>query len=644
MIYSSLMKDVLAGLNERQREAARTTEGPLLIVAGAGTGKTKTLTARMGYLIEQGTPADKILGITFTNKAAKEMRERIRNLLGDPWAKAPLLKTFHALGVQILREFHKEMNLPKHFAILDTDDVSKMIKEAMQRVGVDPKQNDPKIVRSVISREKGAGRTHTSFQAQSGSARTDIIASVWNAYETLKRESKGLDFDDLLLETLELLRRNPHVRETLQNRWQYVHVDEYQDTNQVQEEMIDIIAQKHGNICAVGDTDQTIYSWRGANVRTMLSFEKRHPGAQVVLLEENYRSTKTILLAADAVIQKNSARFDKVLHTNNDGGDLITCLAAVTEMDEAYHVARQSEKLISAGVGAGEIAVLYRTNFQSRALEEAMLRTGVAYHVVGTKFFERREIKDALAYLRAALDRENLTSMKRIINEPKRGLGPAAIAAIFSGMSEKLSVKQNQTYQEFLKFLDQAEEHARTEPLADTLRFIIEKSGMGEAFRTGSSEDKERMLNLEELVTFATRYDGPIEETLEQFLDDTALRSDQDDMEEKNEGVHLMTVHASKGLEFKYVFIVGLEQGLFPSTRMSRDARDDSEEERRLFYVAITRAKEKLFLSYAHLRTIYGEQTANSPSLFLSDIPVTLIEHGEAGGHEKPQRIVYLDF
>ncbi len=653
------MSDYLSQLNDLQQRAVLCTDGPLLIVAGAGTGKTKTITYRIYHLIKSGVPAESILGITFTNKAAKEMRERVQHLLGvsesgNPWTShgLPMLRTFHSLGVYILRTFHEAAGLPKHFTIMDTDDTTSLIKEAMKQLSIDPKENDPRTIRTIISSQKGSGFSYEDFAPKVHSAQTELAANIWRIYEQLKKTDKAVDFDDLLLMSLELVRKNATVRQALQDRFQYIHIDEYQDTNKVQYELVRILADKHKNLCVVGDTDQNIYSWRGANIRNMLNFEKDYPDATLLTLEENYRSTKVILEAADAIISKNTARFEKNLRTENTRGDKISCLVALNGMDEAYHIAKHAERIIAAGVSPSEIAVLYRTNFQSRAIEESFLRSRLPYQVIGTKFFERKEIKDAIAYLRAALDPSGLAAVKRIINEPKRGLGPAAVATIFAGQADTLSAKQKQSYASFQQILETIAACARNKPISETIRTIIRQSGMEEILKQGTEEDRERLMNLEELVTFATRYDTEektVEEILEQFLEDTALRSDQDEMEdgEKKPGVRLMTIHASKGLEFAYVFVSGLEQGLFPSDRSSmKQSVDDREEERRLFYVAITRAKQKLFLSYAHIRTIYGRESFQAPSEFLGDIPADIVEHDEAKdrGENGSIKTVYLDF
>jgi DNA helicase-2/ATP-dependent DNA helicase PcrA len=634
----------LETLNVRQKEAVLATEGPLLIVAGAGTGKTKTLTHRIYQLIHQGIHPHNILAITFTNKAAKEMRERVLHMLDHRNSESPFMKTFHSLGVYVLRKFSREAGLKKDFTILDTNDTQKIIKEAMEKHGINPKIHEPKKIRSFISSRKSDGVTAESFTKAVHSSFTEIVSAVWTTYEELKSKESGVDFDDLLLKTLDLLEKNIEVRTTLQNQWKYIHIDEYQDTNKVQYDIVRLLAEKHHNICVVGDTDQNIYSWRGANLRNILNFEKDYPEAKVILLEENYRSSKNILTAADEVIKKNTARIHKTLVTNRGDGEKINLFASMNEADEAFHIARKAAALIKQGTSPTEIAVLYRTNFQSRVLEEAFLRENVPYQLLGTKFFERKEIKDAISYIRASLNRDGLSDLKRIINEPKRGLGPAAIAKIFAGQSVELSPAQAKQYQSFEILLDGIASYSKEHTPSELVRFVIEKSGFYDLYKQGSEEDHERLENLEELVTYATKYDD-----LSVMLEDIALQSDQDELNDSNkkEGVKLMTIHASKGLEFDYVFIGGLEQGLFPHDGFDeKKSVEDQEEERRLFYVALTRARKKLMLSYAMMRTIYGEQTFNEPSEFLADIPNEIMEKEDGFGGEKPKPIktVYLDW
>lgn len=648
----------LAELNDLQKKAATTTEGPVMIIAGAGTGKTKTVTHRMLHLMRLGVPGHKILGITFTNKAAREMRERMYKMLGkEPSARiweedndVPMLKTFHSLGVHLLKIFHKEANLPKQFTILDSDESMDVIKDCMAELSIDTKTHDARTMRTIISNEKNKGSDPAQLEATSRSPVTDIAARIWHLYEQKKKSSRMVDFDDLLTRVLDLLEHHTSIREAVQMMWDYIHVDEYQDTNHIQYKLVKIIAERTKNLCVVGDTDQTIYSWRGAQIKNMLSFERDYPNAVVLILEENYRSTQIILQAADAVITKNTARFEKSLMTKNALGNKIQCFIGMNERDEAGHVAGCLKKLITAGENPDELAILYRTNFQSRILEEALIRDGVPYRLIGTTFFERREIKDALAYLRLARDPENTLLLSRIINVPKRGLGPASVTKIISGMSSELSDKAKSAYDSFTRTLHLIREfeHSSTppKPPSEIVRFALLQSGLYQSLETGHSDDAERIQNLEELVTIASEYDDLAEETrFETFLEEVSLH-EGGNRNQSDSGVRLMTIHASKGLEFNHVFITGLEQGLFPSSgRDHKTSIEDQEEERRLFYVALTRAKKELHLSYAYMRTIFGREQWNEASEFLRDIPEEIMEYiNSESGLDKGIKTVYLEW
>ena len=644
------MEEHLHGLNDRQKEAASHVDGPLLIVAGAGAGKTKTITHRIVNLIKQGISPDKILAVTFTNKAAKEMRERVINEI-EKNAKGqnstPFVSTFHSLGVYIIKENARLLGLTKYFTILDDGDTNSLIKETLKELGIDPKMYDPKKIKGIISREKGKF-VNISDYAESNSMNTmgKIVAQVWNIYETKKMKENSLDFDDLLLKAVKLLKENEEVRKMYQDRWSHIHIDEYQDTNEVQYLMSKILSEKSKNICVVGDADQNIYSWRGANLKNILSFEKDYPNAKIVLLEENYRSTKNILEAANEIIKKNKYRPDKHLFTENKIGDKIGLYESIDETDEADFIAtkilelQDNVKDDAAVWSLSEVAILYRANFQSRVLEEALLRYNIPYQVLGIKFFERKEIKDTLAYLRAALNRESSGDIKRIINFPARGMGKVTIAKIFAGEAESLPIKVRLKLQSFYETLDEIREKIKTEPASQVIKFTIKKSGIEHELSSGGDEEMERLENIKELATLALKYDNLENGAgIEKLLEDASLASDQDSLIERGakkeevNAIKLMTVHASKGLEFKYVFVTGMEDGLFPHQRRGDSGSpEDNEEERRLFYVAVTRAKEKLFLSFANFRTIFGSRQINSPSEFLGDIPGDLLEReGEKG-------------
>ncbi len=635
----------LESLNDKQKEAVRYTDGPLLIVAGAGAGKTKTITVRIIHLIHQGIAPENILAVTFTNKAAKEMRERVDALLEDRIHGAngngPFISTFHSLGVQIIKENAHLLGLTKHFAIADEHDALVIIKDAMKLYDIDPKQYEPRKIKSIISKAKSDFITSATFAERASGAMQSIVATIWREYERTLKKEKALDFDDLLLETVLILKKYPEIKQNYQERWKYVHVDEYQDTNEVQYELVKLLVGKDENICVVGDTDQNIYSWRGANIKNMLHFEKDYPNAKIIMLEQNYRSTKNIIEAANNVIKKNQYRVDKTLFTENNTGEMISVYEAYDETGEGEYVALLIEGLLKNN-DPENIAVLYRANFQSRVLEEALLHKQIPYQVLGVKFFERREIKDLLSYIRAAYNRESLSDIKRIINVPARGIGKVTLAKLFADQFSELPASMQIKITRFYELLDKIKIYAESHTPSESIRYVIEVCGLEELLAHGPSDEQERLENMKELVTLATKYDAlPQGVGMEKLLEDAALASDQDTLMHKSKGVRLMTVHASKGLEFKYVFITGLEQNLFPHARNDSKSKEDSEEERRLFYVALTRACKKLFLSYAQLRTIFGSRQINTPSEFISDIPeyLTEFEQGQIGRGEK---VVYL--
>lgn len=509
----------------------------------------------------------------------------------------------------------------------------------------------------MISREKGKFTHLSDYEVAagdpiSGGYMGKIVAQVWSLYEKKKEKENSLDFDDLLLKATKLLKDNVEIRKIYQERWQYIHIDEYQDTNEVQYLMSKLLSENHKNIAVVGDADQNIYSWRGANLKNILNFEKDYPNAKIIMLEQNYRSTKNILEAANIVIKKNKYRPDKNLFTNNENGEKIGLYEALDETDEAEFVATKILEILDKG--EKEISVLYRANFQSRALEEAMLRYNIPYQVLGVKFFERKEIKDTLAYLRAALNRDSLSDIKRIINFPARGIGKVTLVKIFAKETEDLPIKMKIKIDTFYQTLEDIKEKIQTAKTSEVIKYVVKKSGIEAELGSGSEEDMERLENIKELATLAIKYDN-MENGLgiERLLEDASLASDQDSLminaphpspllgkERGNNAVKLMTVHASKGLEFKYVFITGLEDGLFPHQRQNEDAGADHEEERRLFYVALTRAKEKLFLSFANFRTIFGSRQINAPSEFIADIPADILEKE---GEKNLIKTIYLN-
>jgi DNA helicase-2/ATP-dependent DNA helicase PcrA len=620
--------DPLKDLNEPQKQAVLTLEGPLLIVAGAGAGKTKTITNRIAHLMSTGIAGNRILALTFTNKAANEMRERVKKLLPEHHGPLPLLTTFHALGARLLREFHQEAGVARGFVIWDRDDSIRAIKKITKDLG----QGDaaPRSFLSGISRRKGEGISAQMFAESASSYREKTLAEVWLEYEKVLAEEDALDFDDLLLRTLRLLQTRTDVLGKLQNRWTHITIDEYQDTNVAQFEIARLLAGPRRNICVVGDGDQLVYSWRGADIENLLSFETIFPGTKVVLLEQNYRSTRTILAAANAVIAKNVRRKEKNLFTENETGDPIHFAGSRNEVEEAWHIAEQIRNLIDGSaprkVLAGEIAILYRENFQSRVLEEALLRYSIPYRVLGVRFFERAEVKDLLSYLRAARNPKSKADLSRIVATPPRGIGKTTLDKMLAG--DTLTGAAGEKVQKFRDTLAKIKHGIETLPASEAVRYAAEASGIQKMLEADDEEGKERLGNIYELVNLAVRYDDQqCPEGIERLLEEAALQSEQDSLNSSADraAVSLMTVHASKGLEFDAVFVTGLEQGLFPSTResdpsTSLGAGRDNEEERRLFYVAMTRARKKLFLSYAHERMKYGAREPSLPSEFFDDI------------------------
>lgn len=632
----------LKGLNQQQKEVVLHKDGPLLVIAGAGAGKTKTITHRILNLIKTGVAPENILAVTFTNKAAKEMKERVKDLLDkDKEINLPIsansypyIATFHALGVHILKENARLAGTSRHFKIFDRNDSLRAVKDAVKKTDLDPKEFEPRKILSAISKQKGNTISLEEYEENAGNLPAGglyfqrIVASVWREYEKILKSEKAYDFDDLLFKAVILLEQNKKVLERYQNTWKYIHIDEYQDTNKVQCKLANLLSGRNGNICVVGDIDQNIYSWRGADTKNLLDFENKYKDAKILLLEENYRSTKNILSASNSIIKKNKKRKEKNLFTKNEDGEKLSLFCSLNEIEEAQFIALKSKELIESGVSPKEIAVLYRVNFQSRVLEEVFLTLDIPYQVLGIRFFERKEVKDVLSYLGAAINPESISDMKRIINVPARGIGKAAFLKIAEGRENELSARLRQKVSDFKLLLQKIVGTAMKAKPSETIKFILKESGLEETLKSKNEEDLERLENVKELVTLAMRYDDmPPQEGIEKFLEDAALASDQDELKEEKNAVRLMTVHASKGLEFEYVFISGLEDGLFPHSGFD-DTKDD-EEERRLFYVALTRAKKKVFLTYASTRTIFGLQSVNVPSEFITDIDGELIEDAE---------------
>lgn len=645
--------DYLDGLNEAQKKAVEQTEGPVLVLAGAGAGKTKTITHRILHIIEKGVNPENILAVTFTNKAAKEMRERIVSLLEKSRSvnspifleEKPFVATFHSLGVHIIKENFGIVGLKKHFSIYDRSDSKKAVKEALEKRGYGSKEFDPGKILSIISREKGNFVSVEDYIERGFNGfLEELVGKVWQTYNEIMKKDNALDFDDLLLVGAKIL-SDENISLHYSEKWKYIHIDEYQDTNKVQYKMAEAIAKHHRNICAVGDIDQNIYSWRGANIRNILNFEKDYAGAKIVVLEENYRSTQTILAVANKIIEKNKFRKEKILVTRNAVGEKIGVFEALSENHEAQFVVSKIKDLIANGVEKREIAVLYRANFQSRALEEQFLAHDVSYHVLGTKFFDRKEIKDILSYLRLSFNQESTADLKRIINVPKRGIGKTTLLKIVEGKQDSLPLAMKNKILSFNHLLTKIKEYALNNSLSKTILFIAEESGMTREFGKGE-EDVDRIENIKELSALAKRYDDyDNEEAVMHLLEETSLVSDQDSDSEDKDGVRLMTVHASKGLEFSYVFITGLEEGLFPHNKDNENlSEEDKEEERRLFYVAITRAKKKLFMTYAQTRTVFGSQNVNIPSEFVLEIDDGYIEKEYSDYVPKRRSLLDIEF
>lgn len=631
----------LVNLNDRQKEAVLSVEGPISVLAGAGSGKTRVLTARMYHLIREGVPGEKILAVTFTNKAAREMRERLLRLLDLPtegrkgrWRESgvPFIATFHGLGRSLLEEYGRPLGIPRYFSIFDRDDSERAIKEALKTLSVDPKEIPPRFVLSVISKAKGRGEDREAFtrETRNKNFRMRIVADVWRLYEEVLQREKALDFDDLISRSVELLEKHADVRREIQEAFQFVHVDEFQDTSALQGRFIELIVGARQNVFVVGDIDQTIYTWRDATIENLLSFEHTYSNAKTIVLEHNYRSTKNIVDAANAVIEKNKKRKEKYARTDNEPGNPIFIHASSTGDEEARFIAHSIEKRMRSGIAPEDIAVLFRTNFQSRALEEAMLRKGIPYRLLGTRFYERKEVKDALSWIRLALDPMREHDRVRAVQTPPRGIGKVTLGKIAVGKRELLRAGERAKVAAFETIIGELHEAAKTALPSEFVRLVLEKSGLIDMLSKGGEEDLERLENAQELATLATRYDGvPGLPGISEFLADAALASDQDELDRpQGGGVVLMTVHAAKGLEFDTVYVTGLEEGLFPHEGHGEEERDE-EEERRLFYVAITRAKKTLFLTFARVRRIYGTDYLSEPSSFFSDFDPSITAYVE---------------
>ena len=646
------MNPLLTGMNDQQAEAVQTTEGPLLIMAGAGSGKTRVLTHRIAYLIDEKmiNPWN-ILAITFTNKAAREMRERAVAL--NPATSETLIATFHSMCVRILRREADHIGYNRNFTIVDPGEQRTLMKRILKNLNLDPKKWNERAILGTISNAKNDLLDEIAYEHQAGDLYTQIVAKCYKAYQEELRRSEAMDFDDLIMMTLRLFDKNPDVLAYYQQRYQYIHVDEYQDTNHAQYQLVKLLASRFKNICVVGDADQSIYGWRGADMQNILDFEKDYPEAKVVLLEENYRSTKKILQAANEVIKNNRNRRPKKLWTQNDEGEQIVYYRANDERDEAVFVASTIDNIVREKVkNFKDFAVLYRTNAQSRTIEEALLKSNIPYTMVGgTKFYSRKEIRDVISYLNLIANTSDNISFERVVNEPKRGVGPGTLeklrnfayeqnmSLLYASANIMLSPikgKAAQGVYDFANMILNLRDQLDGLSITDTVEAILDKSGYLDALSMQQTlESQSRIENIEEFMSVTknfdeTNTDGTEDETgidrLGRFLNDLALIADTDDGEAEAAEVTLMTLHAAKGLEFPVVFLIGMEEGVFPLSRASEEP-DELEEERRLAYVGITRAEEILFLTNANTRTLFGKTGYNRPSRFLREISDDLLQY-----------------
>ncbi|WP_339237473.1 DNA helicase PcrA [Oceanobacillus sp. FSL W7-1281] len=636
-------------LNPEQQRAVRYTEGPLLIMAGAGSGKTRVLTHRIAYLMGEKEVAPRnILAITFTNKAAREMKERVAKLVG-PQGEYMWVSTFHSMCVRILRRDIDRIGYSSNFSILDSADQLSVVKQVLKNLNIDPKKFDPRAMLGQISTAKNELITEDEFAKNAGNFYDRQVAQIYEGYQKMLRKNQSLDFDDLIMQTIHLFDRVPEVLEYYQRRFQYIHVDEYQDTNHAQYFLVKQLAKRYQNLCVVGDSDQSIYRWRGADITNILSFEKDYPSAKTVMLEQNYRSTKSILLAANKVIGNNSGRKPKNLWTDKDDGKKISYYKGATEQEEALYIADTIQQLTRSGkYQPSDIAILYRTNAQSRAIEDTFVKSAISYQMVGgTRFYDRKEIKDMIAYLRLITNPDDDISFQRVVNEPKRGIGKTSIERLqayaaehdislfeavkevdFTGVSKK-AANALAGFGSLISSLTQQQEFLTA---TDMVEAVLERTGYEEMLNNERSiEAQSRLENLEEFKTVTQEFEKASEEdkTLIAFLTDLALIADIDRVDEEDpdhfQKITLMTLHAAKGLEFPVVFLIGMEENVFPHSRSMFD-EEEMEEERRLAYVGITRAEEELYLTHAQMRTLYGRTNMNPISRFINEIPVELMD------------------
>lgn len=642
-----LTDKLLNGLNPEQQRAVKTTEGPLLLMAGAGSGKTRVLTHRIAYLmVEKRVNPYNILAITFTNKAAREMKDRIYNMMGGT-ADEIWISTFHSMCVRILRKDIDRLGYSRNFTILDSTDQLSVVKNILKERNIDTKKFDPRAILGSISSAKNELKTPEDYAKLAGDYYDKIVSDVYELYQKRLRKNQALDFDDLIMITIQLFQRVPEVLEYYQRKFQYIHVDEYQDTNRAQYMLVKLLASRFQNLCVVGDSDQSIYRWRGADIANILSFEKDYPRAKVILLEQNYRSTKRILFAANEVIKHNINRKPKNLWTENDEGNKIFYYRADSEQTEAHFVAGKIKELVDSGKRKySDFAVLYRTNAQSRVMEEVLLKSNIEYSIVGgIKFYDRKEIKDTLAYLRLIANPDDDISLQRVINVPKRGIGSSSIDKIadFANLHDismfealksidliGLSPKITRAASEFRDLVDGYTKMQEYLSVTELVEEILEKTGYREMLKAEKSiEAQSRLENLDEFLSVTKSFEETNDDkSLIAFLTDLALVADIDKLDEdgqKTDTVVLMTLHSAKGLEFPVVFLIGVEEGVFPHSRSLMEEAE-MEEERRLAYVGITRAEEELYITNAGMRTLFGRTNVNPPSRFIREIPVDLLE------------------
>ena len=659
-------EEILARLNPSQADAVRHIKGPLLILAGAGSGKTRVLAHRVAYLIASGIKPFQIVAVTFTNKAANEMRERIAGLIGAERAKEATIGTFHAICARILRRDGDRIGLERSFTIYDRADQVGLVKSVMRQLDIDEKRFAPGAMLAFIEKAKDEMAEPADAARRAASWYEETAARIYAAYQKALEDDNGVDFDDLLMRTVHLFERNPDVLAKYQSRWLHILVDEYQDTNRTQYRLTRLLASQHRNLAVVGDDDQSIYSWRGADLRNILDFERDYPDTRVVKLEQNYRSTQTILDAAHSVVSRNTGRKEKKLWTDKGAGTQIVLFDAYNEYEEAEFVARQIEKLVGAGgrsslltrratdddaepLRHGQIAVMYRINAQSRVLEESFMRFGIPYQLVGgTRFYERREVKDVLAYVRLARNPADRLALERIVNVPARGIGDKTVEELRAWAASRgvalweaveaadsnpnLAPRARTQLAAFRELMRGLMELARSEPPSVLFDAVAERSGLRASIDDGTLEGEERWANVTELRNHAAEFDEIAPpEGLARFLEEVALVADVDTMEDRPDRVTLITLHAAKGLEFPVVFMVGLEEGLLPHKRALEDNRE-LEEERRLAYVGMTRAKDRLYLVHAHHRSTWGVGAPAEASRFLSELPPKLLAPARAEG------------